>query len=121
MKKLLARVVVGTFNHFDKEVISEAERLFSQKFGQSKELIPDDIVNHNADQGKRLLDLVRDLTGKSGRELKEIAKAGGISQLVGESYQTISPESLLDGTFNNEMIIRVGKRQYFRISPNQEG
>lgn len=121
VKQLLARVIVGTFNHFDQTIIANAEKVFSQKFGQNKELIPDDIVNVASDKGRRLLDVVRDVTGKSGRELREIANAGGVNILIGDQYTPLTSENLLGNTLEGETIIRIGKRQYFRITLNQEG
>ena len=45
---------MGTFNHFNNDIINEAEHVFSQKFGQSKELIPEDIIEVTIEKGQKL-------------------------------------------------------------------
>lgn len=120
VKRMLARVVVGTFNHYDRDIISEAERRFDQKFGKQKELIPEDIETIPIPPGSRLIDVLSQATreSKSGlRRMLTSSRKGGIRILNGDKYSPLTIDDLTEQTLTeDEVIIIVGKRRYYRFT-----
>ncbi len=120
-KKLLARVVVAGFNHFDTKSVVSAENAFNQKFGKNKILVPEDIQETDAKAGDKVLDLLTDLTGESKATLKKMAttsESSGIKILEGGEYRglTIGELSEMKLEAGAKLIIKVGKRRFFKIS-----
>ncbi|PJC27969.1 tyrosine--tRNA ligase [Candidatus Shapirobacteria bacterium CG_4_9_14_0_2_um_filter_39_11] len=117
-KRMLARVVVGTFNHYDRNTIEKAERAFNQMFGKAKQLIPEDIKVITVTGGSRLVDILSKATGESKSNLKRMlasSRRGGIRILVENEYIPLTMEELSNKTVEGELIIKVGKRRYYRI------
>lgn len=121
VKKLLARSVVGTFNHYDKSIIQSAEEAFDQKFGKRKILVPADIQPIQGESGERLIDLLSRSTGESKANMRKMttsAGPSGIKVLEGDTYRDISTKELLSRKLEKGeiIIIKLGKRRYFKIS-----
>jgi tyrosyl-tRNA synthetase len=120
-KRMLARVIVGTFNHYDKDIINEAERRFDQKFGKQKELIPEDIKTISVSSGSRLIDVLSEASGESKSTLRRMltsSKEGGIRILKGEGYLPLTMDDLNSQITESGIVIRVGKRRYYRLNLN---
>ncbi len=120
-KRMLARVIVGTFNHYDKGIISEAERRFNQKFGKQKQLVPGDIETVTAPSGSKLIDVLSEATGESKSSLRRMltsSEKGGIRILRGDNYSPLTMDDLNSQITGDEIIIRVGKRRYYKINHN---
>lgn len=115
-KKLLARAVVGTFYHFDEEVISNAEKDFDEKFGASSVLVPDATPLMQIDAGHSILEALSAITGRSKSDIRRLVEQRGIHILCGMQYEPLGPEELSDAaTKLHDAVIRIGKRQYFRL------
>lgn len=121
VKKMLARVVVGTFNHYDRGVIQEAQGVFQSKFGKTKELIPADIREVETEPNTRIIDVLSNEMRTSKSNLRAIANKdaarSGVKILIGNEWRGITVDELLslnleEGT---ELIIAVGKKNSFRI------
>lgn len=120
-KRLLARAVIGTFNHFDKNLIKSAEAAFDQKFGKKKILIPDDVQSVQTSAGERIVDLLSNLTGESRSNIRKMtAQTGpsGIKILEGNEYRDVTTEELTSRKLveGETLVVKFGKRRYFRIS-----
>jgi len=115
-KQLLARVIVGTFNHFDVKTVRAAEDDFDQKFGKQSVLVPESTQTIRVDGGEMLVDLLARLTDKSKSEIRRLAQQEGVRVLIKTEYvsvtmaQMASPASELGGH-----VLRIGKREYFRL------
>jgi tyrosyl-tRNA synthetase len=57
-KALLARVVVGTFNHYSREVIEKANADFNEKFGKKAVLVPESAVVVEVQPEEALIDVL---------------------------------------------------------------
>lgn len=120
-KRMLARVIVGTFNHYDRDIINEAERSFNQKFGKQKQLVPEDIETVSAPSSSRLIDVLSKVSGESKSGLRRMltsSKEGGIRILKDNRYLPLTIDDLNNQITEGEMIIRVGKRRYYKIKLN---
>ena len=129
-KQLLARVIVGTFNHFDSQIIKTAEDDFNAKFGKKAVLVPDSTEDIPIFKVRPLSGLNRKFiinsmtTGhslaevalKSKSEIRRLTKQKGIRILQEGKYVPLttdkldSPSEDLDGK-----VVRVGKRLYYRF------
>ncbi len=119
-KRMLARVIVGTFNHHDKNIVNEAERNFNQKFGKQKQLVPDDIETVTAPYSSKLIDVLSNTTGisKSGlRRMLTSSEKGGIRILRGDNYFPLTMDDLNNQRMEDEIIVRIGRKRYYRIKP----
>jgi len=119
-KRLLARAVVGTFNHFDWGVIESAEKAFNQKFGKQKVLVPEGVEEIYVVAEDRVIDILSQLTDESKSSIKKMTtKAGssGIKILEGEKYRDVSTEELIAMKISEgeSLVVKVGKRRYFRL------
>lgn len=113
VKKMLARLVVGTFNYKDKGQIAEAESTFMEKFGKEKAILPSDIKTVEVEMSSRLIDVLSQISGESKTTLRKMQ--GGISVLKGEDYVTVSIDELNELTIDSETVVKLGKRRYYRF------
>lgn len=124
-KRLLARVVVATFHAYEPGVVQKAQAAFDQKFGASKVLVPEDIQRKAYDPGAKLLDTLREASGRSGAQLRGAVEQKGMSVLSGESYQPLLPEHLVlaSGSFfeKHGNVVKIGKKDYFKFEPGDVG
>ncbi|MEM3112568.1 MAG: tyrosine--tRNA ligase [Candidatus Anstonellales archaeon] len=119
-KRLLARAIVGTFNHFDQDIIDSAERAFNQKFGKQKVLVPEDIEEKHAAIGDRIIDILSQITGESKSNIKKMTTQvgpSGIKILEGNEYRDINTGELLTRRIakGESFVIKFGKCRYFRL------
>ena len=116
-KRLLARAVVATFHGYDAAVVAGAQAAFDQKFGASKVLVPEDTKTLPFDPGSKLLDVLREASGRSGAQLRGAVEQGGVSSLKGGAYQPVLLEHLvlLSGAFfaAHGNVIKIGKKDYY--------
>lgn len=120
-KRLLARAVIATFNHFDKNIVKTAEEAFNQKFGKQKVLIPSDIEQIQGVSGERFLDLLSKVSGESRANIRKMIiseGSSGVKILEDDNYRDILTEELTSRKINKGeiLIIKLGKRRYFKIS-----
>lgn len=115
-KKLLARAVVGTFYRFDEKVISDAEKDFDEKFGASSVLVPDATQPMQVDASRSILEILATISGRSKSDVRRLIEQRGIHILRSANYEPLALEELSDSAkkFHNA-VIRIGKRQYFRL------
>jgi tyrosyl-tRNA synthetase len=122
-KRMLARVIVGTFNRYDRNIINEAEKIFNQKFGKQKELIPEDIEIISVSPSSRLIDVLSKATGESKGALKRMLTSvgeGGIRILKDGKYLPLAINDLNMEIKEGEIVVRVGKRRYFNFKTSLE-
>lgn len=115
-KRLLARVVVATFNGYDSGVVAGAQAAYDQKFGAAKQLVPDDTLAVGLDGHARVADALRAATGESASQVRRWVEQKGVQRLEGGAYVPLAeadlalPASSLEG-----QVLKVGKRAYFRF------
>jgi len=120
VKRMLARVIVGTLYRGDRKVVEMAERRFEQKFGKQKVLIPEDIVVEQVNSDYRLIDELSRIIGEYKSYLRRTAESGGIWVLRGEGYVNLTIDELLKpikelAGEEKEIIIKIGKRRYYKL------
>lgn len=120
-KRLLARAVVGTFNHFDWDIIDSAEKAFNQKFGKQKVLVPENIEERVVAIGDKVVDMLSQVTGESKSNIRKMTTHGGpsgIKILEAGGYRDINTEELLTMKIaeGESLIVKIGKRRYFRLT-----
>jgi len=113
VKKMLARLIVGTFNFRNKNQIAEAESTFMEKFGKEKTILPRDIKNVEVEKGQRIIDALSQISGESKATLRKMK--GGVSILRDEEYVVLSVDELNGLTIEDETIIKLGKKRYYRF------
>ncbi|WP_051560431.1 tyrosine--tRNA ligase [Clostridium beijerinckii] len=115
-KQLLARVIVGTFNYFDKGIVAASETDFNQKFGGKSVLIPESTQMVNYSEGKSLKEVLSKESAISKSELVRLVQQKGVRMLIGENYEPVSIEDLSKQSIECKgNIFRVGKRKYIKI------
>jgi tyrosyl-tRNA synthetase len=115
-KRLLARVVVATFHHYDAAVVSAAQAAYDQKFGANKVLVPDDVVEITRDPTGTVLDCLKLASKESASQLRRLVQQKGIQILRGEEYIALDEGFLAKGGAElHQMVIKIGKRNYFRF------
>ncbi len=122
-KQLLARVVVGTFNHFHRHVIDGANADFDEKFGKQAVLVPDSTRVVGVDPNEPLIDILSRETGETKSHMRRLVRQNGIAILRGDQYVPVAMEQLLSPSGTSApCIIRVGKRNYFdlRLSVSEQ-
>jgi len=122
-KELLARVVVGTFNHFDREIIKRSNADFNEKFGKKAVLVPESARMVEVDPGEALIDVLAIETGDSKSQMRRLVQQKGIQILKGEEYRPLTMEQLLSPAKDSvPCVVRIGKRRYFdlRLSGGKE-
>ncbi len=118
-KELLARVIVGTFNHFDREIIEKANADFKEKFGKQAVLVPDSTVAVEVRPGETLIDVLAREAGETKSQLRRLVQQKGIQVLQGEDYVPVTMEELLSPAGDlSPCVVRVGKRRYFSLRPS---
>lgn len=122
-KQLLARVVVGTFNRFDRQTIDNANADFDEKFGKEAVLVPDSTRVVEIDPEKPLIDALSRETGQTKSHVRRLVQQKGIYLLMGDRYVPITMEQLLSPSGRSApCIVRIGKRNYFDLRlPGSEG
>lgn len=114
VKKMLARLVVGTFNFKEENLIREAELTFLEKFGKEKTNLPRDLKVMEVEAGRRIIDVLSDVSGESKANLRKMQ--GGVSLLIGDEYQVLTIDQLntmiIEGP---EAIVKLGKKRYYRF------
>lgn len=121
-KQLLARSVVATFNHFDKEIVKQAENHFNTRFGQQSKVIPNDIKEALYDSDDtRLVDVLKKETGRTGNDLRTLAMQGGLKQLnIDGSSRSISVDELFQPVpiFKGHNF-KIGKKVFLKITEKE--
>lgn len=116
-KQLLARVVVGTFNYFDRRVIDRANADFDEKFGKRAVLMPESTRIVEVDPQRPLIDVLAEQTGHTKSHIRRLAQQKGVYILVGEEYLPMTLDQLLSPSGESApCVIRIGKRKYFQLS-----
>ncbi len=115
-KKLLARVVVATFNHYDPKVIEEAQKDFDSKFGKSSSLVPDNIVKVSFEAHEKMLDTLARILQESKGHVRRLVKQSGIRILKAEKYIPMTEEELeKDTSFFKGSLVKVGKIHFYEF------
>lgn len=115
-KSLLARVIVATFNDFDKNVVENAEKNFNSKFGQKKQLTPDDIKVVSASADETVISVLAIATNNSKSQINRILSGNGLKVLRGNEYVLLTKEELYSKvTAFNGFVFKVGKRNFIKI------
>lgn len=115
-KSLLARVIVATFNEFDKSVVEKAEGNFNSKFGQKKQLIPDDIKVISVPTGETVISVLAIATNNSKSQINRILSGNGLKVLKGNEYVLLTKEELNSNvTAFDSFVFKVGKRNFIKI------
>jgi len=115
-KQLLARVIVGTFNNFDEQVIAAAENDFNEKFGKGATLVPDSTEVVRIEPDKTLLETLVQLTGKARNEIRRLIQQQGIRLLLEDDYVPVTVEQLaLPSAQFDQRVLKVGKRFYYKF------
>jgi tyrosyl-tRNA synthetase len=110
VKMALARELVSTFH--DQQSSTQAEEHFIRVF--TEKAVPDDIPIVAVAEAVRLLDLLsaQQLVASKG-EARRLIEQGGI-RINGE--QVVDLETLIDPTDGKEIIIKVGKRKFLKVT-----
>jgi len=115
-KELLARVVVGTFSRFDREVVDRANADFNEKFGKESVLVPDSTPVVEIDGKEPLINALAGETGETRSQIRRLVQQKGIHILKGGDYVPMTMDELLSPSENSvPCIVRVGKRRYFDL------
>jgi tyrosyl-tRNA synthetase len=115
-KQLLARVVVGTFNGFDADVINAAQNDFNDKFGKGATLVPDSTQVVRIEPGKNFMEALVQLTGKTKNEIRRLIQQQGIRLLHEDEYVPMTVEQLtLPSAELDGRVLKVGKRFYYKF------
>lgn len=116
VKQLLSRVIVATFNEFDSEVVKNAERAFTSKFGQQKKLVPDDVIEVRAQKDESVVTFLARVTASSKSQINRLIQGNGLKVLVKTDYQLFTKENSMMPAQNFEgCVFKVGKRTYVKI------
>jgi tyrosyl-tRNA synthetase len=116
VKQLLARIVVGTFNYFDRQIIEVAERDFNTKFGKDALLTPDSVEVLRINSSELLIDRLTQVTNRSKNEVRRLLQQQGVRILKGGEYIPIGLDEVLQPTERFEgAVIKIGKRHYYRF------
>jgi tyrosyl-tRNA synthetase len=115
-KQLLARIIVGTFNYFDPEIIASAEDDFNTKFGKQAVLVPGSTKLIHIAPDAALVDQLAQVTGRSKNDIRRLVKQSGIQKLEMDHYVPLKSEELDARAHQiNGMVIRIGRRNYYRF------
>lgn len=116
VKRLLARIIVATFNNFDSNIVSAAESSFDSKFGKEKELIPSDTMLVEAKVGVTLVALLAEATGNSRSQINRILSGNGLKVLQGSKYALVEKDMLSQQAENFDGdVFKVGKRKFIKV------
>jgi len=116
VKQLLARVVVGIFNYFDRQVILKAQADFDSKFGKNSSALPDNLKEIAGGQTKSLVTVFSEDLGLSKSELFRMAKQNGIKFFKNEEYFRFKEADLhLPSTDFIDFVFKVGKKVFVKI------
>jgi len=115
-KKLLARVIVGTFHGRDRNVIAAAESNFNSKFGSAAVLVPPSTQHAVIQDGECLVDTLARITGRSKSDLRRTCDQKGVRILWQEDYHPLETEDLFkDSAEFVGDAFRIGKRAYYKL------
>lgn len=116
VKSLLARVIVATFNNFDKNVVEKAEMSFNSKFGQNKQLIPDDIKCVTVSANENVISVLAVATNNSKSQINRILSGNGLKVLKENEYILLTKEELNSNVIPFDgFVFKVGKRNFIKI------
>lgn len=115
-KSLLARVIVATFNDFNKSVVEKAEGNFNSKFGQKKRLVPNDIKVISVSTDETVISVLATATDNSKSQINRILSGNGLKVLKESEYVLLTKEELNSNvTAFDGFIFKVGKRNFIKI------
>ena len=115
-KKMLARVIVGTFNGRDRKVIAAAEADFNSKFGAAAVLVPESTQRVAIRDGECLVETLARATGRSRSDLRRTCDQKGVRVLEQEEYVSLETDDLFkDSADYIGNAIRIGKRAFFQL------
>jgi tyrosyl-tRNA synthetase len=115
-KRLLAKAVVASFNHYDREVIDSAEKVFDSITGHQKRVVKSDIETVTAPAAiKEALSLA--FSERTRSELRRLIEQKGI-YLVRENgtEELVTPEMFVSGSFSGETVVRIGRKMVKIVS-----
>ena len=116
VKSLLARVIVATFNDFDRNVVKKAESNFNSKFGTKKQLVPIDTKVVSVSSSETVISVLAIATNNSKSQINRILSGNGLRVLKENEYVPLSKEELYSNvtTFDG-FVFKVGKRNFIKI------
>lgn len=115
-KSLLARVIVATFNDFNKSVVEKAEGNFNSKFGQKKQLVPNDIKVISVSTDETVISVLATATDNSKSQINRILSGNGLKVLKESEYVLLTKEELNSNvTAFDGFVFKVGKRNFIKI------
>ncbi len=115
-KSLLARVIVATFNDFNKNVVEEAEENFNSKFGKKKQLVPDDMRIVSVSPDETVISVLAIATNNSKSQINRILSGNGLKVLKENEYVLLTKEELNSNvTAFDGFVFKVGKRNFIKI------
>jgi tyrosyl-tRNA synthetase len=116
-KQLLARVVVGVFNHFDPAAIKAAENDFSEKFGKDAVLVPENIETIRIDSDESLIERLTKVTNRSKSDIRRLVQQQGIRLLDDKQYVPLGADDLLLPLARFEdRVMKIGKRHFYKFA-----
>ncbi len=128
LKKTLARLVVGRFNHWDMDLIAKAEKFFEESTGSSSKKggIPEDADVKELDcmgvfDSSKISMLGKDF-GMSGGQIRRLIEQGGVKVLENDEFVSC-PNNLNDfvESLNKKLkesdvvYLRLGKRNFLSV------
>lgn len=118
VKQLLARVVVGTFNHYDTTLIQEAQKDFDSKFGKVSSLIPENVHEVQVVETEKLLDLLARISNQSKGHVRRLIKQSGVRVLKEDKYVPFTLSELDEKASQwKGCHIKIGKINFYKILP----
>ena len=115
-KSLLARVIVAKFNDFNKSVVEKAEGNFNSKFGQKKQLVPNDIKVISVSTDETVISVLATATDNSKSQINRILSGNGLKVLKESEYVLLTKEELNSNvTAFDGFVFKVGKRNFIKI------
>lgn len=116
-KRLLARVVVATFNGHDTALVRAAEAAFDQKFGAGRVLVPEDTKSVSLQGQAKVLDALRTASGESAGQVRRWVQQKGVQLLEGDTYGPVEEDFLAQAASElSGRVVKIGKRQYFKFT-----
>ncbi len=128
LKRMLASLILGRFNAWDDDLIQKAEKFFdeSTSSSSSKNGLPEGAEVKNVviagDFDHASVSLLGKDFGISGSQTRRLISQGAVKVLVGEEFESTSAdiEKFIKNIeeklkSENEVILRVGKRNYVRV------
>lgn len=116
VKRLLARVLVATFNDFNVEIVKSAEANFNSKFGKEKKIVPDDTKELIVVSGEQVNSALARAINDSKSQINRILSGNGLKILRDNKYVLLKKEELFSKVDNfNGSVFKIGKKNFIRI------